>query len=177
MLAAEAELAIVDGPLALTLPQREIWIEEVKGAQTASCLALCFFAFVRRALTVLPEVRRRVKTIRQQEIIAKNSLQSDIEAGHLHLPTKELPQVVWARLPKGPYWPALMHQPYHPGQSSSHPPTCTYPSIFQHLIQNPVFFSPTHPPTHPPTFPPSPCRPPQAPSYYRPPNDSVHWRD
>jgi len=115
-LAADAELAIINGALNVLEPQmREAWREEVRQALTPSGLALCFYAFVRRTYIVLPDIKRRVRAVKQQEINAKNSILSNVEAGALNLPTHELPVVIWARLPRGPYWPALAHRPHHAG--------------------------------------------------------------
>jgi hypothetical protein len=107
---------MLNGALQADRPSlRTAWEEEVRGAKTLAGFALCLYAFLRRAQALLPEIKRRVKGIRQQEIAAKHSILANVEAGAVNLPTRETATVVWARLPRGPYWPALAHLPHHAG--------------------------------------------------------------
>ncbi|EWM29018.1 hypothetical protein Naga_101050g1 [Nannochloropsis gaditana] len=107
---------MLNGALQADRPSlRTAWEEEVRAAKTLAGFALCLYAFLRRARALLPEIKRRVKGIRQQEIAAKHSILANVEAGAVNLPTRETATVVWARLPRGPYWPALAHLPHHAG--------------------------------------------------------------
>ena len=115
-MAAEAELALLEGAADLVEPaKRAAWRSAVEAAPTPSALALCFYAFARRATALLPELTRRAREVRHTEAAARRAMEGEGDAALVSLPTRERREVLWARLPRGPYWPAMAHEPYHPG--------------------------------------------------------------
>jgi hypothetical protein len=112
--AAEArirrELRMLQGPI--SKEGRGVWRQEVLAAQTPWSLALCLYAFCGRAYAELPRLVARVGECKLHERLAYKSIKDNVEAAQVWLPTKEVMQVLWARLPKGPYWPAIRHVPY-----------------------------------------------------------------
>jgi hypothetical protein len=107
------EMTMLEGPR--SRETRDAWRSEVQACRTTSSLALCLYALVRCAPSLLQKLDLRVADIKKREAVAEEALQADAENGELSIPTREELEVVWVANSKGDreQWPAMVHRPYN----------------------------------------------------------------